>query len=81
MSWHSFDVSSCGTHHVDERGEPAYRERFDEVLKFHPPGLAPVRCRGQAWHVRSDGSPAYARRFIRTFGYYEALAAVVALEG
>lgn len=81
MSWQFFDVSSCGTHHVDERGEPAYGERFDEVLKFHPPGLAPVRRRGQAWHVRSDGSPAYARCFIRTFGYYEALAAVVALEG
>lgn len=81
MSWQSFDVSSCGTHHVDERGEPAYCQRFDEVLKFHPPGLAPVRCRGQAWHVRSDGSPAYARRFIRTFGYYETLAAVVEQEG
>lgn len=81
MSWQSLKASSCGTHHVDERGGPAYGQRFDGVLKFHPPGLAPVHRRGQAWHVRSDGSPAYARRFIRTFGYYEALAAVVAPQG
>ena len=81
MSRQSFNISSCGTHHVDERGWPAYGQRFDEVLKFHPPGLAAVLRRGQAWHVRSDGSPAYARRFFRTFGYYEALAAVVAPEG
>jgi len=77
MNWWSLRASSCGTHHVDEHGAPAYDQRFDEVLKFHPPGLAPVRCRGQAWHVRSDGSAAYDRRFIRTFGYYEGLAAVV----
>jgi hypothetical protein len=81
MIWQSFHVSSCGTHHVDDRGGPAYDQRFDEVLKFHPPGLAPVRRRGQAWHVRSDGSAAYDRRFIRTFGYYEGLAAVVTPEG
>jgi hypothetical protein len=31
--------------------------------------------------VRSDGSAAYARRFIRTFGYYDGLAAVVAADG
>lgn len=81
MSWHSFEVSPCATHHVDEHGGPVYVQRFDEVLKFHPPGLAPVRSGGQAWHIRSDGLPAYARRFARTFGYYEALAAVVAEDG
>lgn len=81
MSWHALQVSSCGTHHVDERGRAAYEQRFDEVSKFHPPGLAPVRRSGQAWHVRSDASPAYDRRFVRTYGYYEGLAAVVAPEG
>ncbi len=81
MSWRSHLVSSCGTHHLDEHGHPAYVERFDEVLKFHAPGLAPVLRSGRAWHVRSDGSAAYDRRFIRTFGYYEGLAAVVAVDG
>lgn len=81
MSWHTFRVSPCGTHHVDAHGGPAYAERFDEVLKFHAPGLAPVLRSGHAWHVQIDGGAAYDRRFIRTFGYYEGLAAVVAPDG
>lgn len=81
MSWLTLRVSPCRTHHIGAHGQPAYSERFEEVLKFHPPGLAPVRRGGQAWHVRSDGSPAYGRRFVRTFGYYEGLAAVVTGEG
>ena len=75
MTWRALTVAEDGTHHVAE-GIPAYLERFDEVLKFHAPGLAPVRRRGEAWHMRPDGSPAYSRRFPRTFGFYEALAAV-----
>lgn len=81
MSWGAISVSSCGTHHVDVRGEPVYAERFDEVLAFHAPGLAPVRRHGLAWHVRPDGRDAYARRFIRTFGFYDELAAVISPDG
>lgn len=81
MKWQTLRVASCGTHHVDEHGQPAYGERFDEVLKFHAPGLAPVQRAGDAWHVGSDGTPAYRRRFLRTFGFYEGLAAVVGPHG
>jgi hypothetical protein len=81
MMWQTLRVATCGTHHVYEHGQPAYSERFDEVLKFHAPGLAPVRRNGEAWHVGIDGTPAYHRRFLRTFGYYEGLAAVVAVDG
>ncbi len=81
MSWRNLHVAACGTHHLDEHGQPAYGERFDEVLNFHAPGLAPVLRSGRAWHVRSDGSAAYDRRFTRTFGYYEGSAAVVAVDG
>ena len=58
----SLVISTDGSHHVDEFGVPAYEERFDEVLKFHPPGLAPVRRRGIAWHIKDSGKPAYERR-------------------
>ena len=75
MSWLDLTVSSPPTHHV-RLGTPAYAERFDEVLAFHTPGLAPVRRGAAAWHIRPDGEPAYERRFRRTFGYYEGLAAV-----
>ncbi|MCC6648433.1 MAG: methyltransferase domain-containing protein [Polyangiaceae bacterium] len=81
MRWQRFGVSPDGTHHVDERGAPAYSERFDEVLKFHAPGLAPVRRGDLAWHITAHGDPAYARRFARTFGYYEGLASVVDADG
>ncbi len=81
MNWRALDVSPCRTHHIDEHGRPAYDDRFDEVLKFHAPGLAPVRRDDAAWHVESDGSAAYDRRFLRSFGYYEALAAVVGPSG
>ena len=80
MNWRGTMVSPCGTHHVRD-GAPLYQERFDEVLKFHEPGLAAARRDGRAWHIRSDGEPAYHRRFDRTFGFYEGLAAVAAPDG
>jgi len=80
MNWSDLIVSQCGTHHECD-GLPAYSSRFDEVLKFHHPGLAPVRVGDEAWHVRPDGMAAYVRRFLRTFGFYEGCAAVQTLEG
>jgi hypothetical protein len=80
MSWSSLRLAACGTHHIDERDAPVYGERFDEVLKFHTPGLAPVRRGALAWHIRVDGAPAYERRFSRTFGFYEGLAAVASFD-
>ena len=80
MTWRSIVVSPCGTHHRRD-DVPLYAERFDEVLGFHAPGLAAVRRSGDAWHIRDDGRPAYQRRFLRTFGFYDGRAAVVAPDG
>ena len=80
MTWRDTEVSPSGMHHV-RGGVPLYAERFDEVLKFHEPGLAAVRRGGEAWHIRMDGVAAYARRFRRVFGFYEGLAAVSAPDG
>ena len=79
MTWRDASVSSAGTHHV-RNGAPLYTERFDEVLKFREPGLAPVRRDGDAWHIRADGTAAYRQRFLRAFGFYEGLAAVIGLD-
>ncbi|MFO8074279.1 MAG: methyltransferase [Armatimonadota bacterium] len=80
MTWRETRLAREGTHHL--RSEtPLYEERFDEVLAFHEPGLAPVQRGGRGWHIRTDGSPAYNRRFERTFGYYEGRAAVVESDG
>ncbi len=80
MTWQNMHIATAGTHHLSGDA-PAYRERFDEVLAFHAPGLAPVRLGGAAWHIRPDGQAAYARRFTRTFGFYEGLAAVRDTDG
>ena len=81
MSWTLLAVAPDGSHHVTASGAPAYAERFDEVLTFHAPGLAPVSRSGHAWHIHPDGSAAYERRFTRTFGFYEGLAAVIGPDG
>lgn len=80
MNWQNASISADGTHH--EIGHQAlYQPRFDEVLKFHAPGLAPVRIGNDAWHVQVDGTAAYRRRFQRAFGFYEGHAAVVSDTG
>lgn len=81
MSWPELTVAPDVSHHRTAQGTAAYSARFDEVLKFHAPGLAPVRSGTEAWHIRADGSAAYARSFARTFGFYESLATVVAADG
>ncbi len=80
MRWQDLTVAPEGTHHLRD-GRPIYEERFDGVLKFHAPGLAPVVQDGLAWHIRPDGTPAYARRFLRTFGFYQGVAAVESSDG
>ena len=68
--WRKYGISEDASHHV-YRGRPAYRSRFHEVLKFHEPGLAPVRDASGAYHITHDGRPAYEPRHMRTFGFYE----------
>lgn len=80
MSWRNAIIAADETHHQVD-GIPLYEQRFDEVLKFHEPGLAPVRRGDAAWHIRPDGAPAYPGRFQRSFGFYEGVAAVVSAGG
>ncbi|HEY1354574.1 MAG TPA: hypothetical protein VGF67_33600 [Ktedonobacteraceae bacterium] len=73
--WRAFTCAPEGTHHI-LHGRPAYLKRFDEVLKFHPPGLAAVRDRSGAYHINPGGQAVYAQRHLRTFGFYQERAAV-----
>ncbi len=80
MDWRRTRPAQDGTHHLLD-GSPLYGARFDEVLAYHEPGLAPVRLGPEAWHIDPHGRPAYAHRFQRTFGFYEGRAAVVDEQG
>ena len=73
--WVSAEVHPLQTHHV-WNGRPLYNARFDQVLKFHPPGLAAVRDESGSYHISLDGRPFYAARFLGTFGFYDGRAAV-----
>ena len=79
-NWNDYAISVDGTHHV-QAGQPAYVARFHEVLKFHVPGLAPVRDASGAYHITPEGLPAYRERYLRTFGFYEGRAAVHSQDG
>ena len=73
--WKQSTVSGCETHHlIDE--VPCYDERFDNVLKFHEPGYAPVKDKTGSYHIDISGKPIYDQRFLSTFGFYEGYAAV-----
>ncbi|MBZ0264916.1 methyltransferase [bacterium] len=75
MNWHKTEVAEDGTHHTLNK-HPLYERRFDRVLPFHEPGLAPVREQDKAWHITAEGIDAYPARFSNTFGFYFDRAAV-----
>lgn len=74
-AWRGSSTAPGRTHHL-AGGAPLYADRFDAVLPFHEPGLAPVSRGGEAWHIDATGAAAYDRRFRQTFGFYEGRAAV-----
>lgn len=73
-------VSSCNTHHLWSE-MPLYSPRFQSVLKFHSPGLAPVHDETGAFHIDLKGKAAYQERFLKTFGFYCSYAAVETKKG
>ena len=79
--WKDSSPALDGTHHLADDGRPLYRTRYKEVLKFHEPGLAPVRDASGAYHITPDGLAAYDARHLRTFGFYEGRAAVHSHDG
>ena len=78
--WRDYAISPDASHHVDQ-GLPAYSPRFLEVLKFHAPGLAPVRDASGSYHITPNGLAAYKARYVRAFGFYEDRAAVHSADG
>lgn len=75
MNWQEIKVSADNTYFLFE-GKQVFK-KFIEVLKFHSPGLAPVKDESGCFHIASSGNQLYADRFARTFGFYCNRAAVV----
>lgn len=69
MNWKDIQVSDDNTHFIID-GKPIFDKTFIEVLKFHLPGLAPVKDNSGAYHIDSNGNELYSNRYSRTFGFY-----------
>ncbi len=76
MNWKDIKVADDSTHFLLE-GKIIFNRQFVEVLKFHSPGLAPVKDQTGAYHIDITGAEIYTERYSRTFGYYCNRAAVV----
>lgn len=76
MNWQDIKVSADNTHFLFG-GKPVFGRKFIEVIKFHSPGLAPVKDDSGSYHIEVSGKQLYTDRFTRTFGYYCNRAAVV----
>lgn len=76
MNWQDIKISADNTHFLFN-GQPIFDKLFIEVLKFHSPGLAPVKDESGSYHIDRFGNQLYAERFTRTFGFYCNRASVV----
>lgn len=75
MNWKEIKVASNNKYFTLNE-KRIFGKEFLEVLKFHAPGLAPVKDVSGAYHINEQGSAIYKQRFDRTFGYYFNKAAV-----
>ena len=55
MNWHEIKVSADNTHFLFDN-QPIFGKYFDAVLKFHAPGIAPVKDTTGAYHIDAHGN-------------------------
>jgi len=80
MNWEDIKVSADNTYFLfDEK--LVFNKKFIEALKFHFPGIAPVKDESGAYHINASGEPIYSERYARTFGFYCGRAAVTGGSG
>jgi hypothetical protein len=76
MNWKDIKTSQDNTRFLYE-GKTIFNKKFIEALKFHAPGLAPVKDKTGAYHIDGNGNSLYTERYDRTFGFYCNRAAVI----
>lgn len=80
MNWKDIRTAPDGSG-FECNGERLFGRRFDQVLKFHEPGIASVKDTSGSYHIDMNGNDLYSQRYIRTFGFYEGFAAVIDEKG
>lgn len=69
MDWSAIQVSEENNSFI-YKGELLFNKKYEEVLKFHSPGLAPVKDASGWYHIDANGVEVYKERYDRTFGFY-----------
>jgi hypothetical protein len=69
MKWQEIKNSPDNTYFLFD-GKPLFNKKFIEILKFHSPGIAPVKDETGYYHINVLGEPIYSERFDRAFGFY-----------
>lgn len=60
-----------------KNGETEMNKEYIKAMSFHAPeGLAAVKDETGAYHISTDGQPAYDVRFVETYGFYGGIATV-----
>ncbi|MFD2914771.1 WG repeat-containing protein [Psychroserpens luteus] len=76
MNWRDIIVSK-ESNSFKYKDEQLFDKVFDEVLKYHSPGIAPVRDKSGWYHIDVKGNEVYKERYNRAFGYYFNRASVI----
>ena len=81
MNWQSLTLNEFDKQFYFE-GKLAFPNyKFEDALKFHKPGLAPVKDKTGWYHINETGNPIYKNRYERAFGYYCNRASVISDNG
>jgi WG containing repeat len=79
MNWKDVKVSDDATYFLYV-GNKIFNKNYIEVLKFHSPGIAPVKDETGAYHIDINGEELYKQRYSRVFGFYCDRASVISNE-
>ena len=75
MNWKEIELNDAGTAFYYQ-GAMLFKREFQAALKFHEPGLAPVKDESGWYHINLAGEAVYTERYDRAFGFYFERAAV-----
>ena len=76
MNWRDINVSENSNSFIYKE-ELVFGKVYNEVLKFHSPGIAPVKDDTGWFHINVNGNEVYKERYDRVFGYYFNRASVI----
>ena len=68
MNWKNIKVAQNKTEFLLDN-KSIFNKKFIDVLKFHEPGIAPVKDNSGSYHIDFFGNMLYEVRYQRTFGF------------